>query len=262
MQVYIEYILDENLIFYVILPSCHNINVITGVDCMFGIIAEIISKGFLFFALHIKGGNSFPAALSAKEEKEYITRFRQGDLNAKNILIEHNLRLVAHITKKYCTNPNEQDDLISIGTIGLIKAVNTFDGAKGIKLATYASKCIENEVLMYFRSQKKSAQDVSINEPIDSDSEGNPLTLMDIVCVEDTIADDINDKIEASKLYKYLEELDDEREKEIIIMRYGLYGTDPLTQKQIAEKLDISRSYVSRIEKKVIEKLRKRFFKK
>lgn len=226
---------------------------------MFSFVAEIISKCFLFFALHIKKGNSFPPALSAKEEKEYLMRFKQGDQNAKNILIEHNLRLVAHITKKYCPNPNDQDDLISIGTIGLIKAVNTFDGAKGIKLATYASKCIENEVLMYFRTQKKSAQDVSINEPIDSDSDGNPLTLMDIVCVEDTIADDISDKIEITKLYKYIEELCDEREKEIIILRYGLYGTLPLTQKQIAKKLDISRSYVSRIEKRVIEKLRKRF---
>lgn len=226
---------------------------------MLGIIAEIISKGFLFFALHIKNGNSFPPALSSKDEKEYIAKYKQGDINAKNILIEHNLRLVAHITKKYSSNPNEQDDLISIGTIGLIKAVNTFDGAKGIKLATYASKCIENEVLMYFRSLKKSAQDVSINEPIDSDSEGNPLTLMDIVCVEDTIADDISDRIEMTKLYRYVEELDDEREKEIIVMRYGLYGTVPLTQKQIAKKLDISRSYVSRIEKRVLEKLRKRF---
>lgn len=226
---------------------------------MLGIIAEIISKGFLFFALHIKNGNSFPPALSAKDEKEYIAKYKQGDINAKNILIEHNLRLVAHITKKYSSNSNEQDDLISIGTIGLIKAVNTFDGAKGIKLATYASKCIENEVLMYFRSLKKSAQDVSINEPIDSDSEGNPLTLMDIVCVEDTIADDISDRIEMTKLYRYVEELDDEREKEIIVMRYGLYGTVPLTQKQIAKKLDISRSYVSRIEKRVLEKLRKKF---
>ena len=226
---------------------------------MLGIIAEIISKGFLFFALHIKNGNSFPPALSSKDEKEYIAKYKQGDINAKNILIEHNLRLVAHITKKYSSNPNEQDDLISIGTIGLIKAVNTFDGAKGIKLATYASKCIENEVLMYFRSLKKSAQDVSINEPIDSDSEGNPLTLMDIVCVEDTIADDISDRIEMTKLYRYVEELDDEREKEIIVMRYGLYGTVPLTQKQIAKKLDISRSYVSRIEKRVLEKLRKKF---
>ena len=226
---------------------------------MFGIIAEIISKGFLFFALHIKNGNSFPRALSSKEEKELFLKFKQGDIKAKSILIEHNLRLVAHITKKYCSNASDQDDLISIGTIGLIKAVNTYDDSKGIKLATYASKCIENEVLMYFRSQKKSSQDISINEPIDSDSEGNPLTLMDIVSVEDTIADDISDKIEFTKLYKFIEELDDEREKEIIILRYGLYGVPPLTQNQIAKKLGISRSYVSRIEKRVIEKLRKKF---
>ena len=226
---------------------------------MLRIIAEIISKGFLFFALHIKNGNSFPPALSSKKEKELLVRFKQGDLNAKNTLVEHNLRLVAHIIKKYCANVNEQDDLISIGTIGLIKAVNTFDEEKGIKLATYASKCIENEILMYFRSQKKSSQDISINEPIDSDSEGNPLTLIDIVSVEDTIADDISDKIEISRLYKYVEELEDEREKEIIVLRYGLYGAVPLTQNQIANKFNISRSYVSRIEKRVIEKLRKRF---
>ena len=226
---------------------------------MLRIIAEIISKGFLFFALHIKNGNSFPPALSSKKEKELLVRFKQGDLNAKNTLVEHNLRLVAHIIKKYCANVNEQDDLISIGTIGLIKAVNTFDEEKGIKLATYASKCIENEILMYFRSQKKSSQDISINEPIDSDSEGNPLTLIDIVSVEDTIADDISDKIEISRLYKYVEELEDEREKEIIVLRYGLYGAVPLTQNQIANKFNISRSYVRRIEKRVIEKLRKRF---
>lgn len=226
---------------------------------MLSLIMNIISKGFLFFALHIKNGNTFPPALSAKEEKAYLTKYKEGDIKAKNILIEHNLRLVAHITKKYCSTASEQDDLISIGTIGLIKAVNTFDDTKGIKLATYASKCIENEVLMYFRSQKKASQDVSINEPIDSDSEGNPLTLMDIICVEDTIADEINDKIQIKKLYEYIEELEDEREKTIIILRYGLYGCIPLTQKQIAKKLDISRSYVSRIEKKVIERLRKKF---
>lgn len=226
---------------------------------MLSLLLEIISKGFLFFALHIKNSNSFPPALTAKEESEYLMKYKNGDLQAKNIIIEHNLRLVAHITKKYCSNTNDQDDLISIGTIGLIKAVNTFDGSKGIKLATYASKCIENEVLMYFRSQKKSAQDISINEPIDTDGDGNPLTLMDIISIEDTIADEIDDKIMAKKLYNYIETLDNEREKTIIIMRYGLYDTVPLTQKQIAKKLNISRSYVSRIEKKVIEKLRKKF---
>lgn len=216
----------------------------------------------MFFALHINNSGTFPPALSSKEEKEYLEKYKNGDMKAKDIIIEHNLRLVAHITKKYCSNSNEQDDLISIGTIGLIKAVNTFDESKGIKLATYASKCIENEVLMYFRGQKKTSQDVSINEPIDSDSEGNPLTLMDIICVEDTIADEINTKIQVNQLYKYIEELKDEREKTIIILRYGLYGCVPLTQKQIAKKLNISRSYVSRIEKKVIERLRKRFIKK
>lgn len=229
---------------------------------MFGLLWEIISKGFLFFALHIKNGNSFPPALSSKDEKEYLKRFRNGDIEAKNVIIEHNLRLVAHIIKKYTSNQSETDDLISIGTIGLIKAVNTFDENKGIRLATYASKCIENEILMYFRAQKKVSQDVSINEPIDSDSEGNPLTLMDIICVEDTIADEINDKIQVAKLYEYVAELENDREKQIIIQRYGLYGVTPLTQKQIADKMNISRSYVSRIEKKVLGKLRKKFLKK
>lgn len=229
---------------------------------MLSYIFEIISRGLLFFALHIKNNNSFPSALNYKEEKELLQKMKNGDINAKNVLVEHNLRLVAHIVKKYCSNSAEQDDLISIGTIGLIKAVNTFDNSKGIKLATYASKCIENEVLMYFRSQKKSSQDISINEPIDSDSEGNPLTLMDIICTEDTIADDIDLKITTQKLYKFIEEIKNEREKAIIIMRYGLYGTEPLTQNQIAQKLKISRSYVSRIEKKVLIDLRNNFSKK
>ncbi len=225
---------------------------------MFNLITDFIFRGFLFFALHVKSSNSFPPALSAKEENEYLRRYKNGDMQAKNVIIEHNLRLVAHIIKKYCSNTNEQDDLISIGTIGLIKAVNTFDDTKGIKLATYASKCIENEVLMYFRSQKKTAQDISINEPIDSDSEGNPLTLMDIISVEDTIADDIDNRMMIKKLYKYVEELEDEREKTIIILRYGLYGQKSMTQIEISKLLRISRSYVSRIEKRVIEKLRKK----
>ena len=140
--------------------------------------------------------------------------------------------------------------------------IYTFKIDKNIKLATYASRCIENEVLMYFRGTKKSSQDISINEPIDSDSEGNPLTLMDIISIDDTIADDINLKIQINQLYKFIDEIKDEREKTIIILRYGLYGNPSLTQNQIAEKLDISRSYVSRIEKKVIEKLRKKFIKK
>ena len=226
---------------------------------MFNFILEIISKGFLFFALHIRNGNSFPPALSAKEEEIYFEKFKQGDNNAKNILVEHNLRLVAHIIKKYHSSSEEQDDLISIGTIGLIKAVNSFDNTKGIKFATYASKCIENEILMHYRTKKKSSNEISISDPIDIDSEGNPLTLIDIISIDDTIADDIDKNIKIKQLYQYVEELRDEREKTIIVLRYGLYGTVPLTQKQVAQKLDISRSYVSRIEKRVLEKLRKRF---
>lgn len=226
---------------------------------MLNTIFEIISKGFLFFALHIRSSNSFPPALSAKEEGIFFQKFKQGDISAKNVLVEHNLRLVAHIVKKYHSSSEEQDDLISIGTIGLIKAVNTFDNDKGIKFATYASKCIENEILMHYRTKKKSFNEVSISEPIDVDNEGNPLTLIDIISVEDTIADDIDRSIKTKQLYQYIEELKDEREKTIIIMRYGLYGTVPLTQKQVAKKLDISRSYVSRIEKRVLEKLKKRF---
>lgn len=226
---------------------------------MFGFLTELISKGFLFFALHVKSTGSFPPALGAKEERRQLELYKNGDMNAKNKLIEHNLRLVAHIVKKYYSSSEEQDDLISIGTIGLIKAINTFDDTKNIKLATYASKCVENEILMFMRSKKKTAYDVSINEPIDTDSDGNPLTLMDIVCVEDTIADDIDLKIKIKKLYELIEGMDDNREKEIIIMRYGLYGTQPLAQRQIAAKLGISRSYVSRIEKRVLEKLRDGF---
>lgn len=223
---------------------------------MINLITALLSQGFMFFALHLKKSGSFPPSLSHEEEQKCLNDYKNGDMNAKNKIIEHNLRLVAHIVKKYSSNQEEQDDLISVGTIGLIKGVNTFDESKGIKLATYASKCIENEILMFFRSKKKSAQDISVNEPIDSDSEGNPLTLMDIICTEDDIAEKTDDKINIEKIYKFISELKNEREKTIIIMRYGLYDTEPFTQIEIAEMLDISRSYVSRIEKKVIEKLR------
>lgn len=223
---------------------------------MINLLSTIISQGFIFFALHLKKSGSFPPSLSQAEEQKCLTDYKNGDMNAKNKIIEHNLRLVAHIVKKYSSNQEEQDDLISVGTIGLIKGVNTFDESKGIKLATYASKCIENEILMYFRSKKKSAQDISVNEPIDADSEGNPLTLMDIIFTEDDTAEKTDEKITIEKIYKHIDELENEREKTIIIMRYGLYDTEPYTQIEIAEMLDISRSYVSRIEKKVIEKLR------
>ncbi len=226
---------------------------------MFSLIVDLISKGLLFFALHIQKGSSFPPALNQKEEKELLEKFKNGDFNAKNKLVEHNLRLVAHIVKKYYSNSDEQDDLISIGTIGLIKAINSFDESKGIRLATFASKCIENEILMYFRGKKRNSQEISISEPIDTDSEGNPLTLIDIISEDEDIADNIDLRIKSEKLYQFIEKIKDEREKTIIIMRYGLYNTIPMTQNQVAKKLNISRSYVSRIEKKVIEGLRKDF---
>lgn len=209
----------------------------------------------LFFALHITGSGSFPRPLTAAEELECLKKIREGDIEARNKLVEHNLRLVAHIIKKYYSNMKDQDDLISIGTIGLIKAADTFNYEKGTRFATYASRCIENEILMYFRGKKKTAQDVYISDPIDTDREGNSITLMDIVAQEDDIADDIDTKIKSEQLYGFISNALDEREKEIIAMRYGLYGKMPLTQREVAKKLGISRSYVSRIEKKALEKL-------
>lgn len=213
----------------------------------------------LFFVLHVTGSGSFPRPLSAQEEKEYLERFKQGDLDARSKLIEHNLRLVAHIIKKYYSNINDQDDLVSIGTIGLIKAINTFDVSKGIRLSSYAARCIENEVLMFFRNGKKTAQDVSMNEPIDTDKEGNALTLMDVMSTEDSIVDDLDIKIKSEKLKQYIIEVLSPRERLIIELRYGLYGKTPLTQREVASKLNISRSYVSRIEKKALGLLKKRF---
>lgn len=216
-------------------------------------------SNLLFLVLHVTGSGSFPRPLSAQEEKEYLERFQQGDMEARSKLIEHNLRLVAHIIKKYYSNANDQDDLVSIGTIGLIKAVNTFDSSKGIRLSSYAARCIENEVLMFFRNGRKSAQDVSMNEPIDTDKEGNALTLMDVMSTEDSIVDDLDVKIKSEKLRKYIIEVLSPRERLIIELRYGLDGKHPLTQREVASKLDISRSYVSRIEKKALLTLRKRF---
>ena len=215
-------------------------------------------SNLLFFALHLSpSGNSFPPALSAKEEQDCLQRMKEGDESAKNELIEHNLRLVAHIIKKYYSNSSQQEDLISIGTIGLIKAVNSFDADKGTRLATYAARCIENEILMHFRAQKKTAQDVSMNEPIETDSEGNPLTLMDIISTEDEIVEDIYKLSMIKKLNAEIRKITDEREKTIIILRYGLNGNRPLTQLEVSKKLGISRSYVSRIEKRVLSRMKK-----
>ena len=220
---------------------------------------ENLLSFILYITLHLNTSSSFPPPLSASEERKYLNEMKNGSKEAKDKLIEHNLRLVAHIIKKYYSNYIEQDDLISIGSIGLIKGINSFNCEKGTRLATYAAKCIENEILMYFRSAKKSSQDISLNEPIESDSDGNPITLMDVMFCEDTISDDIDFKIKSEKLKTFIEKLDNKKEKEIIIKRYGLDDSKPMTQREIANNLGISRSYVSRIEKRVINKLRKMF---
>ena len=226
---------------------------------MFLELLSMIANNMLYFMLHIEGTGSFPKPLRAKEEREALERFAAGDTEARDLLIEHNLRLVAHIIKKYYSSYSDQDDLISVGTIGLIKGINSFNGDKGTRLATYAARCIENEILMYFRSQKKSAQDISMNEPIDTDSEGNPLTLSEIIYTDDTIADDLDTKIKIEKLRTHIRAMSNTREKEIIIRRYGLDGNAPETQREIAKRLQISRSYVSRIEKRALTQLRKQF---
>lgn len=225
---------------------------------MFGLL-NLLSNFFMFFILHVTGAGSFPKPLSAKEEKENLEKASKGDVNARNTLVEHNLRLVAHIIKKYYSSTSDQDDLVSIGTIGLIKAINTFDLNKNIKLSSYASRCIENEILMHFRNIKKNSQDVSLSEAIDSDKDGNPLTLMDVMAVEDNIIDNLDLKINSEKLKDYLTQALDKREQTVIILRYGLNGYEPLTQREVAKKLNISRSYVSRIEKKALQLLKKRF---
>lgn len=223
---------------------------------MFAFLLQIASSIY-YLALHIASPNSFPAALSAKEEADLIKRMESGDDTAKNKLIEHNLRLVAHVIKKYYNTSADHDDLISIGTIGLIKAVSTFKSDKNIRLATYAARCIENEVLMYFRATKKSAQDLHFGDPIDSDKDGNSLTLVDVIADDVNVADEIDKKVKLERLKVLLETRLDDREKEIIKLRYGIGGVKELTQKEIAEKLGISRSYVSRIETSALKRLRK-----
>lgn len=216
-------------------------------------------SSIVFFLMHVTGAGSFPKALTKAQEHEYLLKMKAGDRKARQKLIEHNLRLVAHINKKYYARVDDQEDLISIGSIGLIKAIDSFDMDKGIRLSSYASKCIENEILMYFRSTRKSAQDVSINEPIETDKDGNALTILDTMSEDDNIIDNIDTKIKIGKLYGYIESRLTHREKQIIKMRYGLEGHKELTQREIAKELNISRSYVSRIEKKVLEVLLKEF---
>ena len=220
---------------------------------------SLIVQKLIFFALHLDNPNLFPEPLTAQEEKKYVAKMMEGDAKAKEILIERNLRLVAHLIKKYYTANVETDELISIGTVGLIKAVNTYTPEKGVKLATYASRCIDNEILMFFRSKKKSSLDVSFEEPIEFDSDGNPLTLMDVIATEDQTLETVWVKTNAKKLYEYLGKIENDRERNIIIMRYGLDGNPPLTQNEIAKIYGISRSYVSRLETKCLKRLRRMF---
>lgn len=218
---------------------------------------SFLSKMIFGFG-YIQSSSLFPEPLSAEDEKKYLEEMLSGSESARNILIEHNLRLVAHIAKKYNNANEDQDDLISIGTIGLIKAIETFKVDKGTRLATYASKCIENEILMNIRTNKKNKVQVSLQDPIGVDREGNSISLIDILGTEaDYVIDQVELKVQISKLYEKLDKILTQREREIIQLRYGLTPLGYKTQREISQKLNISRSYVSRIEKKALKKLRK-----
>ena len=203
---------------------------------------------------------SFPKPLSEEEESEYIQRFKDGDTQARDLLIEHNLRLVAHIAKKYTTSGRiasvDFDDIISIGSIGLIKAIDSFNSGKSARLATYAARCIENEILMYIRSSKKYSNDIFLQDPIGHDFDGNEITVMDMVkSDDDPVPDEVSDKIDITRMMRKIDEVLDEREREIIRLRYAVCGGEEMTQREIASMLGISRSYVSRIEKKALKKI-------
>ena len=217
--------------------------------------AALLSYPFLMLRIGNTAG-SFPKPLSAAEEHHYIELCTAGDEHARNVLIERNLRLVAHIIKKYYTQADDQDDLISIGTIGLIKGVSTYRPDRGVRLATYVSRCIENEILMYFRSMRKSAGDVSLSDSIDTDREGNSLSLIDVISMSEDLLDNISTAETYASLRRYIRESLTPREREIISMRYGLDGNPPRTQREIAALCGISRSYVSRIEKKAVDTMR------
>ena len=205
----------------------------------------------LFYSLQLHSG-SFPKPLSAEEERHYLELSAQGDLEARNILVERNLRLVAHVMKKYYAQTADQEDLISIGTIGLIKGITTFDASKGARLATYAARCVENEILMYFRSTRKSAQDVSLSDYIETGTDGAPLELMDVICEDCDLLEQVSDREAVFRLRQAMGRCLTEQERRVVILRYGLGGRAPLRQRQ-----GISRSYISRIEKRALQKLRK-----
>lgn len=212
-------------------------------------------KNLVIFSSYVSEKSSFPKPLSKEKEKEYLDKCALGDEEAKEILVKHNLRLVAHIAKKY-SNYGDNDELISIGSIGLIKAIESFNHEKGTALATYASRCIENEILMTMRTSKKHRSNVSLNEPIGVDKDGNELVIMDMLCDDHSIIEDVENNIMMEKLLNITRSVLTDREFEIVRYRYGLGGYPALTQREVAKKFDISRSYVSRIEKKALEKIK------
>lgn len=213
-------------------------------------------KNLIIFSSYVSQKSSFPKPLSKEKETEYLKKSANGDEEAKEILVKHNLRLVAHIAKKY-SNYGDNDELISIGSIGLIKAIESYKPDKGTQLATYASRCIENEILMTMRATKKHRSNVSLNEPIGVDKDGNELVIMDMLEADTSVIDDVENAIIMEKLISITKSVLDEREFEIISYRYGLGGIGSLTQREVAQKFDISRSYVSRIEKKALDKIKK-----
>lgn len=214
-----------------------------------------LALGSLLYSLQLSD-HSFPRPLTAKEETYYLERSAQGDLEARNILVERNLRLVAHIMKKYYTQTSDQEDLISIGTIGLIKGISTFDHSKGARLATYAARCVENEILMHFRAQKKSSQDVSLSDYIETGTDGTALSLMDVVAEEEDLLETVSLRERIAQVRKAVQEQLEGREQQVIVLRYGLGNGAPQRQREVAKLLGISRSYVSRIEKKALQKLK------
>ena len=210
--------------------------------------------GSLLYSLQLSSG-SFPRPLTAQEEAYYLERASKGDLEARNVLVERNLRLVAHIMKKYYTQTSDQEDLISIGTIGLIKAISSFDASKGARLATYAARCVENEILMHFRAQRKSSQDVSLSDYIETGTDGAALSLMDVVAEDEDLLESISARERIKEVRQAVNAHLDQRERQVISLRYGLEGNAPQRQREVAKQLGISRSYVSRIEKRALEKL-------
>ena len=224
---------------------------------MFSLFSTLLK--FVALILGIEDGQCFPPPLSSEREQELFIKKEEGDSEARDLLIEHNLRLVSHIIRKYYSTYAQPDELLSIGSLGLIKAVDSFKPSFGTKFATYGAKCIQNEILMFFRSKKKVLPEVSINETIDIDKDGNPLTYLDIISVDEDIAEELDMKIYFERIRELVDTVLDKREARIIILRYGLKGYKPRTQREVADYLKISRSYVSRIEKKAFEKLKEAF---